>query len=118
MSETITNFFLQDGPIVNGNGTAQAGPTTNGTGPQAPANPSEMVNGFPKAGDDDWSRTSGPPRIGSLIDELIASAGDDTEHQTWIAANVDDKFFGGVSFSVSSFHYWLLMLGLVQSMVA
>lgn len=107
----LLNFSLQDTPTINGNGNAKVAPTTNGAGPKVSVNSSGMVNGFPKAGDDDWSRTSGPPRIGSLINELAASTGDATEHQTWVAANLDDKFYGGVSYSVSSPHYILLMLG-------
>ena len=115
----LLNFFpLQDIPTVNGNGNAQAAPITNGTGPKVSVNSNGMVNGFPKAGDDDWSRTSGPPRIGSLINELAASAGDATDHQTWVAANLDDKFYGGVLCLMSSFRYYLLMLGHFQRMVA
>lgn len=101
---------LQDGPAVNGNGATngqtngkseQLTPTTNGAGlkstgtPKSPLSPG-IINGFPKAGEDDWSRTSGPPRIGNIIDELVQTAGDTTEHQTWIAANLDDKFYGGM----------------------
>ncbi|KAF8419946.1 hypothetical protein EV426DRAFT_576746 [Tirmania nivea] len=91
-----------DGPAVNGNGVTngQASgkselltPTTNGAGPKSLMSPG-MVNGFPKAGEDDWSRTSGPPRIGNIIEELVQTAGDTTEHQTWVAANLDDKFYG------------------------
>lgn len=74
-------------------------PTTNGAGPKSPVSPKSpaspgMVNGFPKAGEDDWSRTSGPPRIGNAIDELMQNAVDATEHQTLLAANLDDKFYG------------------------
>lgn len=56
-----------------------------------------MINGFLKAGEEDWSRTSGPPRFGSIgKDAEEAGAGATTEdHQTWIAANLDDKFYGG-----------------------
>lgn len=97
-----------DGPAVNGNDVTNGQPngkselltpTTNGTGPKSPVSPkspmsSGMINGFPKAGEDDWSRTSGPPRIGNVIEELVQTAGDTTEHQTWVAANLDDKFYG------------------------
>lgn len=97
-----------DGPAVNGNGATNGQlngksglltPTTNGAGPKSPISPKSpmspgMINGFPKAGEDDWSRTSGPPRIGNLIEELAQTAGDATEHQTWVAANLDDKFYG------------------------
>ena len=103
--------FPQDSPAVNGNGVTTNGKangkpglltsTTNGAGPKSPASPkspmpSGMVNGFPKAGEDDWSRTSGPPRVGNIVEELVQTAGDTTEHQTWVAANLDDKFYGGM----------------------
>lgn len=89
--------------MSNGQANGKAGlltPATNGAGPKSPISPKSptspgMVNGFPKAGEEDWSRTSGPPRIGNVLDELAQAAGDATEHQTWVAANLDDKFYGG-----------------------
>lgn len=98
-----------DGPAVNGNGVTNGQlkgrselltpTTTNGAGPKSPVSSKTpmspgMINGFPKAGEDDWSRTSGPPRIGNSIEELVQTARDTTEHQTWVAANLDDKFYG------------------------
>lgn len=62
----------------------------------APKDPA-MVNGFPKAGDGEWSRVGWEPRFGSLNDALGL---DDAaqNHQTFVEANLDDKFFGGEFF--------------------
>jgi len=98
--ETTQLTLPQDGPTVNGNGITNG--QTNGkaerkspVSPKSPISP-VMINGFPKAGEDDWSRTSGPPRIGNVIEELMPTAGDTSEHQTWVAGNLDDRFYGGI----------------------
>jgi hypothetical protein len=60
-------------------------------------------NGYPKAGDGEWSRTGWSPRfgdgsgnpngIGTALDEL------DVDKATWLEGRLEDKFFGGLSFS-------------------
>jgi hypothetical protein len=73
------------------NGTS---PTTPGTA-VTPAKSSE-VNGYPKAGDGEWRRTGWEPRFGSLNDALGINKDDSvTDHQTFVEASLDDKFFGG-----------------------
>src|SRR5215217_5563469 len=58
-----------------------------------PASP-KHVNGFPKAGDGEWGRTGWEPRFGDL-NEALRLVDATSDHQTFVAANLDDKFFGG-----------------------
>lgn len=71
------------------NGTTNG--TTNGasTAPAAPTKPEHK-----KAGDGNWEGTGWEPRFGSLNDALDLD-GHRTDHQTWIEANLDEKYFGG-----------------------
>ena len=54
-----------------------------------------MVNGLPKAGDGEWSRTGWEPQFGNLNDSLGVTADIGGDHQTWVEGSLDDKFFGG-----------------------
>ncbi|KAG0635305.1 C2 domain-containing protein [Tuber brumale] len=74
---------------TNGRNGAQALPDE----PKTPKTPG-MVNGQPKAGDGDWSRTGWEPQFGSLndtfgLDDVVAE-----DHQTFLESKLDDKFFG------------------------
>ncbi|KAI5851685.1 C2 domain-containing protein [Morchella snyderi] len=84
-----TNGVLKASNGING-GNGSVAPTP--TSAVAPKDP-EMVNGCPKAGDGDWSRVGWEPRFGTLNDAL--GLGDAVQdHQTFVEANLDDKFFG------------------------
>lgn len=68
-------------------------PSTPATGlATVPATP-KYVNGFPKAGDGEWGRTGWEPRFGDL-NEALRLVDATSDHQTFVAANLDDKFFG------------------------
>ena len=54
-----------------------------------------MVNGQPKAGDGEWSRTGWEPQFGSLNDTLGLDDALAEDHQTLLESKLDDKFFGG-----------------------
>jgi hypothetical protein len=86
-----------DKPATNGTNGVSNG--TNGASAAAPAGEAPkdgFVNGFPKAGDGEWSRTGWEPRFGSLNDALGITQGDvTTDHQTWVEGQLDEKFFGG-----------------------
>ncbi|KAF8463160.1 C2 domain-containing protein [Kalaharituber pfeilii] len=84
-----------DIPATNGTKSNLHSPTVNGSGMKSPTLPATpFVNGFPKAGEDDWSRTSGPPRLGSWTDEINLAELKSPDHQTWVAANLSDNFYG------------------------
>ncbi|RPB03096.1 tricalbin [Choiromyces venosus 120613-1] len=53
-----------------------------------------MVNGQPKAGDGEWSRTGWEPRFGNLNDALGLDDAVAEDHQTLLESKLDDKFFG------------------------
>lgn len=62
-----------------------------------------MVNGFPKAGDGEWERTGWAPRFGSLNDALGLDDAIAENHQTFVEASLDDKFFGGEFIAAQDF---------------
>jgi hypothetical protein len=77
--------------VSNGtNGAIAAAPTA-----EAPKGDG-FVNGFPKAGDGEWSRTGWEPRFGNLNDALGITQGEGiSDHQTWVEGQLDEKFYGG-----------------------
>ncbi|KAL7269910.1 Tricalbin-2 [Rhizina undulata] len=77
---------------TNGNGVT-ASPTTGLSSP-AVHKSSTMVNGFPKAGEGEWDRTGWTPRFGGLNDVLGVNNTIAPDHQTWVEANLDEKFYG------------------------
>src|SRR5690606_41967945 len=60
----------------------------------SPASP--FVNGHPKAGDGNWERTGWEPRFGSVSDAFGDVDRSSADHQTWVEASLDEKFFGGL----------------------
>lgn len=76
--------------------------TTNGTTNSVTTAP---ANTAPKKEETTWEQCGWEPRFGSLNDALDFDGHKD-DHQTWIEANVDEKFYGGTldSSMVGNYH--------------
>lgn len=90
-SNTSLNKDLPPPQVPATNGTTNG--ATNGA-TTAPADAGPKKPDEKKAGDGNWEGTGWEPRFGSLNDALDLD-GHRTDHQTWIEANVDEKFYGG-----------------------
>lgn len=80
-----------EGKDVLPQSAATATASTPGTA-VSPASP--YVNGHPKAGEGNWERTGWEPRFGPVA-EAFGVDTSSADHQTWVEANLDEKFFGG-----------------------
>ncbi|TGZ80655.1 tricalbin [Ascodesmis nigricans] len=65
---------------------------TNGEAKAEPAQPKKPKH--PPAGEGNWEPTGWEPRFGSLNDALNIDQYISADHQTWVEATLDDKFFG------------------------